>query len=138
MEGAAWQQSNLQKWALSIKGTEINHICRKKPVIKLIRKYKLHNFIFEGFNAHNLIWSLQPSFTICQQGCCLHIYSSNQITKKELKSDNGLSKFDWYDLSQIFLSRMLKSHYITQTFRICCRAAQAHILAHFFFCLLVI
>ena len=30
------------------------------------------------------------------------VYSSNQITKKEPKSDNRLSKFDWHDLSPVF------------------------------------
>ena len=29
-------------------------------------------------------------------------YSINYITKKEPKSDNHLSKFDWHDLSPIF------------------------------------
>ena len=36
-----------------------------------------------------------------------HIYSSNYITKKETKSDDRLSKFDWHDLSPIFLNIML-------------------------------
>ena len=31
-------------------------------------------------------------------------YRSNQITKKEPKSDYRLSKFDWHDLSPIFLA----------------------------------
>ncbi len=35
------------------------------------------------------------------------IYSSNYITKKEPKSDDRLSKFDWHDLSPIFLAIML-------------------------------
>ena len=30
-----------------------------------------------------------------------------EITKKEPKSDNRFSKFDWYDLSPIFLAIML-------------------------------
>ena len=34
-------------------------------------------------------------------------YSSNQITKKEPKSDARVSKFDWHDLSPIFLATML-------------------------------
>ena len=34
-------------------------------------------------------------------------YSNNQITKKEPKSDDRLSKFDWHDLSPIFLAIML-------------------------------
>ena len=29
-------------------------------------------------------------------------YSSNYITKKQQKSDDHLSKFDWHDLSPIF------------------------------------
>ena len=34
-------------------------------------------------------------------------YSSNQITKKEPKSDNRLSKFDWHNISPIFWTIML-------------------------------
>ena len=34
-------------------------------------------------------------------------YSSNQITKKEPKSEARVSKFDWHDLSPIFLAIML-------------------------------
>ena len=30
------------------------------------------------------------------------VYSSNQITKKEPKSDNPLSKFDWHEISPSF------------------------------------
>ena len=35
------------------------------------------------------------------------LYSSNQITKKDPKSHNRLSKFDMHDLSPIFLTIML-------------------------------
>ena len=35
------------------------------------------------------------------------MYSSNQITKKETKSEDRLLKFDWNDLSPIFLAIML-------------------------------
>ena len=38
-------------------------------------------------------------------------YSSNQITKREPKSDNRLSKFAWHGLSPMFLAIMLL-HYI--------------------------
>ena len=37
----------------------------------------------------------------------LHKYSSNQITKKEPKSDALLSKFDWHDSSPIVLAIIL-------------------------------
>ena len=32
-------------------------------------------------------------------------YSSNYITKKEAKYDNHLSKFDWHNLSPMFLTK---------------------------------
>ena len=35
------------------------------------------------------------------------MYSSNYITKKETKSEAHVAKFDWHDLSPIFLSTML-------------------------------
>ena len=38
-------------------------------------------------------------------------YSSNLITKKEPKSDDRLSKFDWHDLSPIFLAIKAESFY---------------------------
>ena len=34
-------------------------------------------------------------------------YSSNLITKKEPKSDDRLSKFDWHDISPIFSTVVL-------------------------------
>ena len=34
-------------------------------------------------------------------------YSSNYITKKEPKSGDGYLKFEWHDLSPIFLAIML-------------------------------
>jgi hypothetical protein len=34
-------------------------------------------------------------------------YSSNEITEKEPKSEAGVSKFDWHDLSPIILATML-------------------------------
>ena len=37
----------------------------------------------------------------------IYQYSSNYITKKEPKSEARVSKFDWHDLSPIFLATML-------------------------------
>ena len=54
------------------------------------------------------IQTRQLSYAEQNQHALLKIkYSSNQITKKEPKSDDRLSKFDWYNLSPIFLARML-------------------------------
>ena len=52
-------------------------------------------------------WTEGNAGQIPNSGHELAIYSSNEITKKEPKSDARLSKFDWHDLSPIFLARML-------------------------------
>ena len=61
---------------------------------------KESNMVENKIKYHNLI----PKITLYIETIQ---YSSNQITKKEPKSDDRLSKFDWHDLSSTFLAIML-------------------------------
>ena len=71
------------------------------------RTWKRHSTI--GFD-YLILQKIAPKLLKLSQGQTsfkLDDYSSNQITKKEPKSDDCLSKFDWHDLSSIFLATML-------------------------------
>ena len=88
-------------------GYEFSHI--KFALIFKPRNVALR-FLFEilSHNSVKFLWFTKylPTYVLSENSY-FEGYNSNQITKKEPKSDYRLSKFDWHHLSPIFLAIML-------------------------------
>ena len=92
-------QFHMQLYVLEEEWETVGVLCNSTMGSKFFKKCQKQIITFHG------LFSLKTSSLNYRES---HFsISSNQVTKEEPKSGNHLSKFDWHDLSLIFLASML-------------------------------